>query len=72
MERESSLPILIEYLKAGTEPLITNRTLVLVSRYLRGWEGLYKTNPPRLTLEGGTLLLKRWFNDIKLSKGVKK
>lgn len=72
MEKEDSLTLLIEYLKKETEPLITNRSYVLINRYLRGWEGLYLANPPRLTLEGGTLLLKEWVKDIRLSKGGKK
>lgn len=72
MDREGSLPILVEYLKEGIEPLIDSRTYVLINRYLRGWGELYLDKPPRLTLEGGTLLLKKWLVGIKLPRKEKK
>jgi len=63
MNREGSLPYLVECLKEGIEPLVNPRTAVLVSRYLRGWEDLYLRRPPRLTLEGGMLLLLSWLEE---------
>lgn len=73
MDREGSLPYLVKCLKEGVEPLVNPRTAVLVSRYLRGWEDLYLRRPPRLTLEGGMLLLNSWLEDVELPKeeGVK-
>ena len=63
MDKVGSLPILIKYLNDGVEPPINIRTLVLISRYLIGWSGLYHHKPARLTLEGGTLLLQKWLKE---------
>ena len=58
--KEERLRVLVSYLeelsKGGSEGLpITNGTLVLISRYLRGWNGLFSSKGgegPRLTPEG--------------------
>ena len=65
LDREGSIPILVAFLKRLAKKKdillpITIRTLVLVSRYLWGWGGLYTNRPPALTGEGALRLYLAW------------
>ena len=70
LEREHDLPILIRHMVKAAEteeeipgPEITTSTLVLVTRYLQGWHGLFineKGDTPRLTTEGAFRLYLNW------------
>lgn len=74
-DKESSLPELVAYLEKAAKSKeelpgieISLRTLVSISRYLKGWGGLYtqeKDKPPRLTTEGAFLLHNKWTGEKK-------
>jgi len=68
MDKAGSLPVLVKHLEECATStyrpvLLVNSSLVLISRYLVGWKGLYSMKPPALTEEGAFRLLQAWTGD---------